>query len=292
MLLLDGNSWAHTLRFAPDGSQLVVGRADGHVDVWALPAGKLVQTLGPFNRPNPTVCIHPGCRFLFLGGRGPFSVVPLGDGAISPVATGNGHVEQIVVSTDGTRVAVKVGSRDQTLLLGFRCDAAGALTLAWEASNTSRYGAVGGFARDGALVAIEGPRVYVRDPQTGTIRSHIAYPANHIIHLTVSPDGSRFASMGWEKLYVWDTVVWGKPTRVDLHGGRRLRSFAFHPNRPLFAAVQERQTLVKFFDTNTWKVATKFQWKLGEMRSVAFSPDGTLASACSATGKIVVWDVD
>jgi hypothetical protein len=151
---------------------------------------------------------------------------------------------------------------------------------------------LGGYASGESLVTIDGPRVYIRDVANGEIRSSVVYPANHIIHLAVSPDGSRFAWMGWEKLYVWDTAAWGKPTRVDFHGGRRLRSFAFHPSRPLFAAVQERQTLVKFFDTNTWKPLTKFQWKLGETRSVAFSHDGTLAAASSATGKIVVWDVD
>ena len=49
---------------------------------------------------------------------------------------------------------------------------------------------------------------------------------------------------------------------------------------------------MKFLDAGTGAVIRKFNWKLGPLVSVAFSPDGTLAAAGSAGGKIVVWDVD
>jgi WD40 repeat protein len=39
-------------------------------------------------------------------------------------------------------------------------------------------------------------------------------------------------------------------------------------------------------------VAHTYTWNIGRMRSIAFSPDGTLAAAGSDTGKIIVWDVD
>ena len=38
--------------------------------------------------------------------------------------------------------------------------------------------------------------------------------------------------------------------------------------------------------------AKTFTWNIGKMRSIAFSPDGTLAAAGSDSGKVVVWDVD
>jgi hypothetical protein len=39
-------------------------------------------------------------------------------------------------------------------------------------------------------------------------------------------------------------------------------------------------------------VAPAFDWDMGRLRSVAFSPDGMLAAAGNDKGKIVVWDVD
>jgi WD40 repeat protein len=49
---------------------------------------------------------------------------------------------------------------------------------------------------------------------------------------------------------------------------------------------------VKLYDTTSWKVAQAFNWDIGRLRSVAFSPDGMLAAAGGEKGKIVVWDVD
>jgi WD40 repeat protein len=39
-------------------------------------------------------------------------------------------------------------------------------------------------------------------------------------------------------------------------------------------------------------VVHKWNWKLGPLRSVAYSPDGTLGAAGSEDGRVVVWDVD
>ena len=66
---------------------------------------------------------------------------------------------------------------------------------------------------------------------------------------------------------------------------------AFHPSGRYLAATSNDAT-VKLYDTTTWEVARTFTWDIGRMRSIAFSPDGTLAAAGSDKGKIVVWDVD
>jgi WD40 repeat protein len=66
---------------------------------------------------------------------------------------------------------------------------------------------------------------------------------------------------------------------------------AFHPSGRYLAATSNDET-VKLYDTTTWEVARTFTWDIGRMRSIAFSPDGTLAAAGSDKGKVVVWDVD
>jgi WD40 repeat protein len=65
---------------------------------------------------------------------------------------------------------------------------------------------------------------------------------------------------------------------------------SFHPTHNWLAATSNDET-VKFYDTETWGLAKTFAFKIGRMRSIAFSPDGTLAAAGSDTGQVVIWDV-
>ena len=66
---------------------------------------------------------------------------------------------------------------------------------------------------------------------------------------------------------------------------------AFHPSGRFLAATSNDNT-VKLYDTTTWEMAHAFDWQIGRLRSVAISPDGTLAAAGGDKGKIVVWDFD
>ncbi len=72
---------------------------------------------------------------------------------------------------------------------------------------------------------------------------------------------------------------------------KHFTGIAFHPSGRFLAATSNDAT-VKLYDTATWEVSRTFIWDIGRMRSIAFSPDGTLAAAGSDTGKVVVWDVD
>lgn len=78
---------------------------------------------------------------------------------------------------------------------------------------------------------------------------------------------------------------------LDNSDAKHFTGVAFHPSGRYLAATSNDAT-VKLYDTATWTVAHTYTWNIGRMRSVAFSPDGTLAAAGSDTGKIVVWDVD
>lgn len=85
---------------------------------------------------------------------------------------------------------------------------------------------------------------------------------------------------------------WSRQERVMENDSRRnFTGIAFHPSGRYLAATSNDET-VKVFDTATWEVAHTFTWKIGKMKSVAFSPDGALAAAGSDKGQVVVWDVD
>ena len=91
---------------------------------------------------------------------------------------------------------------------------------------------------------------------------------------------------------MWDASdLTSKPRELRNNGRSHFTGVAFHPSGRFLAATSNDAT-VKLYDTATWQVAKTYTWDAGRMRSVAFSPDGSLAAAGSDTGKVVVWDVD
>ena len=110
--------------------------------------------------------------------------------------------------------------------------------------------------------------------------------------VALSCDRSRVACRTRETIYVYPTaggvLDFGY---IKNDSKKHFTGVAFHPSGKYLAATSNDAT-VKLYDTTTWAVARTFTWDIGKMRSIAFSPDGTLAAAGSDSGKVVVWDVD
>jgi WD40 repeat protein len=132
----------------------------------------------------------------------------------------------------------------------------------------------------------------IRDSQTGTLLEDVPFPGRTIQQLLFSPDGRWLAVRAGPALIALNgRNLHEKP--IKLRGERKgnFTEIAFHPSSRYLAATSNDQT-VKLYDTQTWELAKTYTWDIGRMRSIAFSPDGTLAAAGSDTGKVVVWDVD
>jgi WD40 repeat protein len=296
MLILNGESGAKSLAFTADGTRLVAARNDW-VDVWAVPGGERVLSFELEEHGTETsVALHPSGKFIFVGSdtdydSRPLTVLSLG-GKGRTLST-HDQVSRVIASPDGQW---GVARGEELNLYGFRCSPAGKLCAEWTMQMGDNRDYLGPFVGDGTRFVTVGYGIagglHVRETETGEVIDTVDYPSSYGYHAATSPDGSQLAVQGYSLLYVWDTAKWGKPKRIESVGGRRFTSFAFHPTRPLFAAIQSGQTLVKFFDTANWKLSARFAWKLGDMAAVTFSPDGTLAAASSKSGKIVVWDVD
>lgn len=291
MLVLDGEGSVHSVAFTPDGTQLVAGRHGGLIDVWTVPAGERVRTIGPLGDDVAACAVHPSGRCVFAAG-GRLRVVSLAETPSVVEVPGVEHVRRVVVSPGGEWVVADAETLAWRQSTGFRSTPDGQLGRVWQGERNPFGQSAGGFINATHLVTVGGKRVVVRDAATGAEKSASSYGSHYANYRAVSPDGSRFAVMAYADLYVWDTTTWGKPAQLNSGSSRPFTSFAFHPAKPLLAAIQRRQTLVKFFDTTTWQPVAKFNWKIGPMCAVAFGPDGTLAAAGSEGGKVVVWDVD
>lgn len=109
----------------------------------------------------------------------------------------------------------------------------------------------------------------------------------------VSPDGLLAACRLTVAIHVYPIREPFTKPLVSLRNNGRMEftAIAFHPSGRYLAATSNDAT-VKLYDTTSWEVARTFTWDIGRMRSIAFSPDGTLAVAGSDKGQVVIWDVD
>jgi WD40 repeat protein len=120
------------------------------------------------------------------------------------------------------------------------------------------------------------------------------FPNQSVGYHGASPDG-RWLALGAGygpsiTVYRVDDLK-AKPIRLTAKSRRHYTDLAFHPSGEFMAATSN-DTTVTFFDTRTFAEMRTYTWKIGRLRSVAFSPDGALAAVGSDKGQVVVWDVD
>jgi WD40 repeat protein len=134
--------------------------------------------------------------------------------------------------------------------------------------------------------------VYItRDARDGTVVAE-AEAADEFGDLVQSADGRLIAGRRRAWVVVWLAADLGaEPARLRNDSRKEFTGLGFHPSSRYLAATSNDAT-VKLYDTATWAVAEVYDWDIGRLRLVAFSPDGMLAAAGGDKGKIVVWDVD
>ena len=104
------------------------------------------------------------------------------------------------------------------------------------------------------------------------------------------PDGSRLAVRDAYGLYLFDAAAGGDPLAVvkrRKRGGR----LAFHPSGRVLATT-DGSGPVEFRDPDTLAVTRSFDFGLGGVNAVAFTPDGTRCVVSGGRGKVLLFDVD
>ena len=136
-------------------------------------------------------------------------------------------------------------------------------------------------------------RVTVRSRTDGRVLAEQPGVWNPGDRVFASPYSDTFVVAAGHVLRAFDTRDPDAPPRDAVGEGKKLHftGVAFHPDGQHVLAARNDET-VTAYDLRTWRAVRSFTWDIGRARSVATSPDGTLAAAGGETGKVVVWDVD
>jgi WD40 repeat protein len=292
------------LAFSPDARFLTVGGKSRFLEVWNASSGEHVQRLR-VNGPVSHLHFHPH-RPVAFAVLGPSAcVLSHAGGKLSVLREFRPYSDRLQLSADGRRLVVS-GRFDLSVngqrLETFETDGDELVNRLWgdplEGDGNLHWGLVWVPGTDQLVVSewvgdypAQKAQLTLRDGATGGIIN--TYPRHGLPAemLAASPAGTLIA-VSRATLSAWPGADLSCAPRVIRNDNRNhFTGVAFHPSGRYLAATSRDMT-VKLYDTASWEVARVFTWDIGRVRSIAFSPDGTLAAAGSDTGKVVVWDVD
>jgi WD40 repeat protein len=133
-------------------------------------------------------------------------------------------------------------------------------------------------------------RLALCDAESGKLVRTRPFQGVAFDQLTASPDARRMCLRVGPKVLVWELDEPGGPATLG-DGRLHVTGVAWHPSGKYLAAAGNDET-VTLYDADSWQIAKTYTWAVGRLKSVCFSPDGTLAAVGSDTGRVVVWDVD
>lgn len=298
-----GRAWFDRVVFSPDGSR-VAAADDRWSAVWAFDrAGDEPRWMK--DQSASALCFYPDANWLLAttgyrtvrldwAGReaeelgGPIEKVeqfaPLSDGRLATRHCGDSGYEDYRPRVRTWRAGPDgVPELESELILSENDDPRSPWLLWPDGSRVARLDRSERSGRANHVVVLSVPELR----ELGTF----ATKDWHFRSTVVSPDGRRVVVLDGVGLVVRTEPDWETAHRVKNTGKKHFTGVAFHPSGRYVAATGN-DTTVKLYDTTSWQVAKTYTWEIGRMRSVAFSPDGTLAAAGSDTGKVVVWDID
>jgi WD40 repeat protein len=259
--------------FTTDGKQIVIGRHTARgsaVLLYELATKQEAELLRV--RGSPSGCaIHPDGRSLILGARGMGNRYPAGLRSVS------------LVERTKSWWPFSAARMKELWAVDTSWDLAGPLFLDATRFLTLELESTG---QQPIMVQI------IRDARTGQPIERIERPPCAFSGYVVSTNGRLLAGPLQNRIAI---IRIDDPTHevitVRNDSRKHFTGLAFHPSGRYLAATSNDKT-VKFYDTATWRVVAAFDWDIGRLRSITFSPDGTLAVAGGDKGRIVLWDVD
>ncbi len=133
--------------------------------------------------------------------------------------------------------------------------------------------------------------VEVRDAATGKLAATGTYPYSYHGKLAFHPRGEQLVCAHEMTLVAWELPTGGAPRLARNDNRKHFTALAYHPDGARLFATSNDAT-VHVFDARTLARVRRYTWRLNRLSALAVSADGALAAAGSATGDVVLWDLD
>lgn len=148
------------------------------------------------------------------------------------------------------------------------------------------------FSPDEALIAAGGgDTITLWDADSGREINKFVAHATWIYSVPFSPDGTRIASCGDDKVIrLWDARS-GKKIATFTGHSQRVMSVAFSPDGSRLASASH-DTTVKLWDVRSCQQATTLRGHTREISSITFSPYGSRIASGSNDRSIKLWDAN
>jgi WD40 repeat protein len=302
VLKAHGGKKVTDLAFSPDGKLLASSGLDAWVRVWSPASGDVIRKFEADSMLGAPLAFSPDSRYLAFGGRHNFNLWSPPDGKVDETYGDEPRAlaflpsgQYVIALCDFTVARWAIPSGDESarwgdkLFRNVREDMGPQFGLAVSPDGKTVAVSFAEFREedgeeDSAFIALA-------DAGTGKVKSRLSAPptSDDLDQLAFSPDGRQLAWVCGKSLYVWDVTATKKPPvrRTVTHP---FRDLAFTPDGRLVTVGKEKA--VRLWDTAKWKETGKVPLKIGNLRCIAVSADGSRMAAGSDTGRVAVWDAD
>jgi WD40 repeat protein len=269
-----------SLAFSPDGSILAAGGDDHAVQLWNTRTGRARSTLNGRTGSVEALAFSPDGQTLATGSD---------DETARLWDTRTGRARSTLNGHTGSVGALAFSPDSRTLVTG------GTTVRLWDAkagqarSTLAHAGGERGmaFGSNSHTLIIMGEE---GAPQIWNIaaRTHRTLPSAFPV-MAVSRDGRTFAADIVGATKVWDVTTGRlRATLPAIHGPTAM---AFGPNDHTLATGGEDGVL-RLWDTASGHTLSTIPGRAEAVQSLVFSPDGETVAASSATGNVVLWNIN
>ena len=249
--------WRGALSFAPDGRRLA----------WLTPLGRTV-----YDRDDRTVTSEPAVP------SGTFGIAPTAKRAVSLLGLPKYELAGWKFKEGEWVRQWNISTRALSVLEPTLAPSGDRFAMFARTTNAARWW--------------EQPMcVEVRDATTGKLAAAGSYPYSYHGKLAFHPRGEQLVCAHEMTLVAWELPTGGAPRLAPNDNRKHFTALAYHPDGARLFATSNDAT-VHVFDTRALERTKRYTCRLNRLSALAVSADGALAAAGSATGDVVLWDVD